>query len=228
VQVSPADPAAGAAARTTRLVQTPALARLRNRIEDALVPHPFNLYGTARIAELAPAAGHPGPFVPTMGGYRMSFRTAAVRSVGFDATLGSRVGYAQHEDKDVCMRLMRAGWLIAAAPGARVFHNVHPGRRARGFAYGFFQIFNYAYICAGAFAAGGPPAERRARAAVPRYLRYKAFLYGLRRGDAYARAVHAGARAALAEVPALMAAAPADLPARYAALTGRHAAAIGA
>ena len=37
----------------------------------------------------------------------MSFRTDAVRQVGFDETLGYGVGYAYHEDLDVSLRLER-------------------------------------------------------------------------------------------------------------------------
>ena len=38
--------------------------------------------------------------VPHITGFRMSFRTEAVRQVGFDETLGYGVGYAYHEDFD--------------------------------------------------------------------------------------------------------------------------------
>ncbi len=180
------------------LMSRPAIARWRNRIEAHFVPQPFNLYAHDRIAALLPAAGAQGlgdlRFVETIGGWRMSFRTGVLRDSGFDATLGSRVGYAQHEDKDMALQVQRAGHLLAAAPGARVMHNMHPGKRAGGFAYGFFWIFNYLYICRKLF--GDAPPGRRP---VWRYLRYKVFLYGLRRGNTHDRDIARGGAAALAE-----------------------------
>lgn len=203
-----------------RLVREPRIERLRNRIEDRLAPQPFNLYARRRIAALAPALAREAPDLrpgETMSGWRMSFRTEPARRLGFDAVLGSRVGYAQHEDKDMSLRMQKAGYLIVGAPGARVFHNVHPGKRAGGFAYGFCWIFNYAYVCAKVFGAE-PPGP----AAVLHYLRYKVFLYGLRRGSAYTRDVAAGGRAALAEVPRLFAAPPGSLVDLYGAIADRH------
>ena len=203
----------------THLRQTP-LSRLksligptRRMVENRLAPHPFDVFGEDRITALnTPARVDTErlPLVPTIGGYRMSFRTEAIRAEPFNANLGRATGYAQHEDKDVAMRLLAAGWLIAAAPQARVFHNVHPSRRAGGFAYGFCHVYNYAYICKTAF----DPAARAWRH-LDRYLWLKLLLYGLRRADEYGRSVHEGARAAARAVPALLAAPPDAVHALY-------------
>ena len=179
---------------------------LRRRIETRFAPHPFDVFGEERIIALkGPERVDTTrfPLTPTVGGYRMSFRTEAIRAVRFNATLGHAVGYAQHEDKDAALRLLAAGWLIAAAPNARVFHNVHPSKRAGGFAYGFCQIYNYAYVCKTVFDPGS-----RAWRHLDRYIRLKLFLYSLRKGDAYGRSVWEGAKAAAAEAPALLAATP--------------------
>ena len=175
----------------------------RRLIENRLAPPPFEVFAHERIAALGGggavvAAGL--RLVETLGGFRMSFRTRAIRSVGFNETLGYAVGYATHEDKDASLRLLNAGWLLAGAPRARVFHNVHPGRRAGGFAYGFCHLFNYAYICHREM-----DGSAAARAAILPYLRHKVRLYGLRRADAYGRDVWRGGRAALQEAAALLA-----------------------
>lgn len=200
-------------------VRHTSIERVRNRVERRIAPQPFNVYGEDRIAALSPparAAGLDMPFVPTMGGFRMSFRRHTAQALRFDATLGSQVGYAQHEDKDISLRVLAHGQLLAAAQDAMVFHNLHPGKRANGVPYGFFQIFNYAYICAKVM-----PIGSQARNGVAHYCRYKAGLYRLRRST-YDREVAHGARAALQALPALMDTPAAELPDHYGALCARH------
>ncbi|WP_104091151.1 glycosyltransferase family 2 protein [Arthrobacter sp. GMC3] len=194
--------------------------RWRNRIENRLVPQPFNLYGTEKITELAPYATADGlsyPIVETIGGYLMSFRTNVASALLFDGLLGSRIGYATHEDKDLGLRVLASGSLIAAAPQALVFHNVAPGKRANGFDYGFFHVLNYAYISQKVF----PPGSR-ALASLPRYLRYKVFLYSLRRSDAYVRDIHRGAVAAFSGRDLIMSAPRSRLAEAYAEVCDRY------
>lgn len=206
--------------RASRLTELPGVMSVRNRIEAALVPQPFEVYGAERIAQLAPIArgdqlGY--ELVGTIGGYRMSFRTEVAKRLRFDDVLGSRIGYAVHEDKDMALRVLASGSLIAVAPGARVFHSVAPGKRAAGFQYGFFQILNYLYVCRKVF-----PQGSRAMAVTHRYLGYKVFLYSLRRADEYDREVHRGAAAALAEYEAMMSAPQGEFAERYAEICDRH------
>lgn len=180
------------------LNRNPTVQRWRNMTENRIFPQPFDLYGSLRIAELlstadAASTGHIRT-IETIAGYRMSFRTEALLRHNFDPVLGSRVGYALHEDKDVGLRMNKAGLLLAAAPGAMVFHNIHQGKRAGGFEYGFSWIFNYIYICRKVFG-DNPPGKRP----VERFLNYKSFLYRLRRNNPYYRDVARGASAAMAE-----------------------------
>ncbi len=203
-----------------RLTERAAIMAARNRVEAALVPQPFEVYGRDRTAQLVAHAeterlSH--PLVGTIGGYRMSFRTEVAQRLRFDEVLGSRVGYGTHEDKDMALRVLRDGSLIAVAEGARVFHNVHPGKRAGGFAYGFYHVLNYLYVCRKIF-----PDRSRADAVTRRYLRYKVALYSLRRADAYDREVYRGAKAALSEYDALWSARPEELAFRYAQVSERH------
>lgn len=203
-----------------RFVNHALLLALRNRLESRFVPQPFNLYGLEKIDRLVPDHVSPNqgfPLVPTIAGYRMSFRTDVAKDLLFDEVLGSRVGYAQHEDKDMGLRVMAAGYLIAAAPKARVFHNVHPGKRARGYEYGFFQILNYLYISRKVFPDHSAPLD-----ATKRYSRYKTFLYGTRVHNQFFRDVYRGARDAHSEYETIMTATPSQLPELYGILCARH------
>lgn len=179
------------------LVHRPAIERWRTRIEEYFAPKPHDLYGRLRIDALLPAARKRDLedllFVETMPGWRMSYRTAPVRRASFDATLGSRAGYALFEDTDTALRVQKAGFLLAAAPGARLMHNVAPGKRTGGVAYGLSSILNYAYMCRKVF--GDTPPGRRS---VERFLRYKLLLYRLRRRTPHDRAIARGAAAAFA------------------------------
>ncbi len=188
--------------RRVRLTDRPLIMRVRNIVESAIVPQPFEVFGRARSAALEPAARAAGlrhPLVGTFGGYRMTLRTDVARTLAFDPVLGSRVGYGVHEDKDMALRVLASGSLIAVAEAARAFHNTHPGKRAAGFSYGFFHLLNYAYVCHKIF-----PSGDRSRKVMDRYLRYKLALYRLRRRDQYDRDVAAGAEAAYSELPALL------------------------
>lgn len=202
--VSPIAPQTNSPRKTRRLVQRPNIERLRGKIESRLFPAPFNLHGNARIAELAPAARAAGlneTFVETMGGYRMSFRTEVIRRLRFDETLGYGIGYAIHEDKDLSLRVMNAGYLLAAAKGARVFHNVHPGKRAQGFFYGFYHLLNYIYIMRKITCENEGNSQ-----SIKRYLSYKVFLYKLRSSNEYNNDVYLGAHCAMKYLDTIMSA----------------------
>ena len=221
VGVSPVPGAAGPK-RRFRLSHVPRLRWWRHRLEAALAPPPFHVYGAARTRDLAEGFADAGHFrlVETMGGYRMSFRTDVLRRLGgFDPALGRHVGYAQHEDKDMCLRVLENGLLLAAARGARVFHNVHPAPRTKGgFEYGFCQILNYAYIVC-KVTRPGDSAER----ALGRYCHYKTWSYGLRwHKSGYLREIALGAQAAMGELPALRAAPRQKLTEAYLAAMDRH------
>lgn len=190
--------------KSKRFVQHPTLSRIRGKIEDLLFPVPFNVYGKSRIEALSTAARSAGltdVFVETMGGYRMSFRTEVIRSLRFDEVLGFGIGYAIHEDKDLSLRVMKAGYLLAAADGAKVFHNVHVGKRAQGFEYGFYHILNYIYIMRKLVYN-----EEFNNKYIIRYLLHKIALYGLRKSSKYNRDVYYGAKSAIKHYKTIMSA----------------------
>lgn len=216
----PGADAADVPEKRNRLTENPVVMRIRNKLEAAAVPQPFEVYGVERTDQLRPLAladGLAHPLVPTIGGYRMSFRTDLAKALGFDDVLGSRIGYAIHEDKDLALRVLREGYLIAGADEARVFHNSHPSKRADGFKYGFFHILNYLFVCCKVF-----EPESRARVITKRYLRYKVALYSLRLHDRYSREVFRGARAALSGYSMMADSSVDELANQYAKLSTRN------
>lgn len=166
---------------------------LRNSLEERFLPEPFNLYAQS-LWQDDPAWMDGVRFsrVETMAGFRMSFRTDVIRSISFDETLGYGAGYSQHEDSDVSLRIQKAGYILAATSDARVFHHVFPGARASGWSYGFCQIANYLYVCAKLFDNKSPMYS-----ALQNYMRYKIFLYSLKRRETFWKDVHRGAKTAL-------------------------------
>lgn len=220
VYVAPGRTAAAAPRRRSRFTDRAAVMKARNRLEAAMIPQPFEVYGLAqtdRLRHLALMDGLTHPLVATIGGYRMSFRTETAKALRFDETLGSRIGYAVHEDKDMGLRVLKSGQLVGVADQARVFHNVHPSKRAGGFKYGFFHIFNYMYVCRKVF-----PQDSRAAFVTKRYLNYKVALYSLRFNDHYTREIYRGARVALSEFRTLEMSDADGLFHRYAEVCDRH------
>lgn len=197
---SEASPLANAASpqKAHSLSNSMSAIRLRNRFEDRFVPQPFRSFGQECIRAMRPRAARAGigdlTFVESITGFRMSYRTPILRDLGFDPTMGSRVGYALGEDTDLAMRVQKSGFALVAAPGAHVFHNTHPGKRAAGFPYGFIWVFNNTYMYRKIFGS-----SKSDRTSVRRYLRYKCLLYKLRRRNTYYRDVAKGASAAMAE-----------------------------
>lgn len=192
--------------------------RWRNRAEKILAPHPFNLFGEQATKALGQEIGGKignAVMVETMGGWRMTYRTALAKELRFDVILGTRAGYSQHEDKDMSLRVLKAGYLICAAENAPMFHNVAPGKRSNGVTYGFLWLFNYAYICKKVF--GDTPPGRRS---VRKYLAYKVFLYRLR-GGAHEKEIAKGAAMALEEFDALWNSADHLLESQYGVIADR-------
>lgn len=82
--------------------------------------------------------------VPYMTGFRMSFRTDAIRQYGFNELLGR---YALGEDILASANVLDIGVLIGARQ-AQIYHHRAPGRRDNGRTMGIILILNRAYILA--------------------------------------------------------------------------------
>jgi glycosyltransferase involved in cell wall biosynthesis len=77
-----------------------------------------------------------------MTGFRMSFRSKAIQTVGFDEVLGR---YALFEDFDAGLGVLK-DYSIARSGKAQVFHYRLPENRTDGREYGVMQILNRVYI----------------------------------------------------------------------------------
>ena len=164
---------------------------LRNKIEKSFFPKPFNLYAYEKWASL--------PVIPwldvqnsvvveNMAGFRMTFRAAVIKSLGFDENIGYKVGYAQHEDMDASLHVLSDNLHLVAALDAKVYHHVHPSKRAHGFSYGFCQIANYLYIVKKHMGDNS-----LARKALSRFMLYKMFVYLMGAFEPYNRQIFKGA-----------------------------------
>jgi hypothetical protein len=191
------------------------IAPLRYWLEDRLFPDPF-----ARVAERLYARQDPAPTwlrtenaitVPSMTGFRMSFRVEAIRRRGFCEELGQ---YALYEDTDAGFGILDRQILVGAR-NAQIYHHKFPGRRANGRAMGAMQILNRAYVVA---RSGERDAE--IRSAMRRFSLYKITQYALALpgGGTFARERLAGARAAHRIAPKLFVTSPGSLAAAYTSL----------
>ena len=161
----------------------------RNHIENRLFPHPFYLIAAATWTDnIDVVDGTNSKRVYYITGFRMSFRTDAVRQVGFDETLGYGAGYAYHEDLDVSLRLARQGYALVSSQDAKLCHYSFPGRRGKGYNYGFCAIANCVYICRKTIGR-----DTQIYPILERYLKYKLSLYATRLYSNHNREVFRGA-----------------------------------
>jgi Glycosyl transferase family group 2 len=167
-----------------------ALQPYRNYIENHSFPRPFNFIATATWIDGVDVVDNVNSNrIPFITGFRMSFRTDAIRQVGgFDETLGYGVGYAYHEDIDVSLRIERQGYALVSAEDAKVCHYVFPGKRANGYNYGFCAIANCAYVCRKTIGQ-----DTQIYRILERYLKYKLSLYASRIYSNHGRKVFHGA-----------------------------------
>ncbi|MEL7393039.1 MAG: glycosyltransferase [Pseudomonadota bacterium] len=98
--------------------------------------------------------------VEYMTGFRMSFRSDAIKAVGFDETLRE---YGLEEDVDASLSVARAGLLVGARD-AKVYHHRFPGGRGDPRMLGAIQILNRIYVVLKHAAAGAMPSRDAARA----------------------------------------------------------------
>ena len=120
--------------------------RLRNRIErrlTALKPALF-LGSELNRHHKVPAWLSELDAVPVeyMTGFRMTFRTEAIRGLGFDEALG---GYALDEDIDASFTAMRSG-LVVGARRAKIYHHRYPGGRPDPYRLGRMTVLNRAHV----------------------------------------------------------------------------------
>ena len=176
--------------------------RFRRHLAARTVPEPFVVLGRSFHAgwTLPPWCGE-FDVVPVewMTGFRMSFRTDAIRANPFDENLSS---YSLFEDACASFAVMNSGRMVLAARRARVYHHRFPGKRGNGRGLGALQILNRAYIVA----LHSPPGHA-ARAALLPFSRGKCRSYLVRAFSRFGLDRFLGARAATRHVPRFV-----DLP----------------
>lgn len=166
----------------------------RRLLEDSLFPKPLDTHAEyIRKRQNASPILSLAQFRPvnSIAGFRMTFRTEAIRATGFDALIGSRMGYAVHEDMNASAAMYNAGYLLIGAQNALVHHYRFPGKRSSGFEYGFFHIFNYIYMCKKHIPLHSPSWNN-----FDRYFHYKLFLYRLTPNSEYYQTLRRGSRTA--------------------------------
>lgn len=196
-----------------------ALQPYRNYIENHSFPRPFNFIARATwVKDIDVVDNINSIRVPYITGFRMSFRTDAIRQVGgFDETLGYGVGYAYHEDIDLSLRIERQGYALVSAEGAKVCHYAFPGKRASGYNYGFCVIANCTYVCRKTIGR-----DTQIYPILARYLKYKLSLYASRFYSDHGREVFHGAFDAWRNRFKLLDADEAGLSDAYKALCDRY------
>ncbi len=171
-------------------------AHSRAKIERALVPDPFLLFGRSlQQTHTAPTwlTKQNAVLVEWMTGFRMSFRRDVIERNRFCEALGR---YALFEDVEASFAAWNDG-LVVGARDAQIYHHKAPGSRAAAKRLGAAQLLNRAYIIA---RHAEQPAEWTGR--VTRYARYKALQYKL--GGGGERLI--GAQRAVREIPVIMSA----------------------
>jgi hypothetical protein len=184
----------------------------RKRTEERLLPDPFIVLGRSQWATRAVPSWlseENAVLVEYMTGFRMTFRTDVITSIGFDERLAIRDGYPPCEDIDASLAVMH-DHLVVGAERAQVYHHKMPGPRSRGYERGFTQVLNRAYVVC-KHAPFGSPARRQ----VMPYSAMKTAIYLAGLTSAYGRQRLLGAATALRHIPALLAATPAQLGERY-------------
>jgi GT2 family glycosyltransferase len=207
--------------RTRQIARTRALKEriqpVRNMLENRFVPKPFSSYPRELWSKRSVPNWIDGKrftLVESIVGYLLSLRSDVIKQHRFDETLGYGIGYALHEDGEVSLRLQKCGYLLIAAHGAPIFHDVHPSKRAGGFNYGFCWISNYIYTCR----RNMPETSIAWREHLSNFIRYKLALYRARalvKRDDYSREVFLGAQAAWGTRGPLMSADPESLQQVY-------------
>lgn len=195
-----------------------AVSNARTAIENRLAPDPFILAGQRKYEHLPPPppwlSGENAVTVPSMAGFRMSFRTESIRRRPFCEDLGR---YALFEDTDASFGVLDSQFIVAALD-AQIYHHKAPGVRANGRALGAMQILNRVFVVA----RSGIMDEQLA-VITQRYALYKIAQYGSAApvGGRFARERLSGAVAARREVPSLLSAAPSRLTQSYLAARKR-------
>ena len=187
------------------------LIRFKRKFENKYFPDPFQSIGKDRIQRSnaiknAPKLGENVVKVEYMTGFRMSFRTEAIRKHKFDEILKE---YGLNEDIDASFSAWNEG-IVVAARNARVYHHRSPEKRANGQKLGITSVLNRAYVTA-----KHSDANSAHRRICLRYLKYALFLCKIQALDSHMKTKAMGMSQALDKAAHILASNKTDLEARY-------------
>jgi GT2 family glycosyltransferase len=158
-----------AAGRLRQLITTPRSRLERRILHDSLAGVGWELKARWVAPDWLPEVD--GQLNAWVRGFRMTFRTDAVRHVGgFDETMRA---YATFEDLHAGFAVAESH-LIVQANAAKIFHLETPGGRGSGFIRGVTNIANRAYVVACHTDPGSPHRRHTLK-----YAAYRCTLYGL-------------------------------------------------
>ena len=196
--------------RTDRIKQK--IGGWRHRFDDFICPNPLYVHGRTQWPRLAiPQWLKDVNAVPIeyMNGLCMTYRTAIIRKYGFDANLGSYVGWAPCEDVAASFAVIQE-FPVVRACDAMVCHYTFPSPRSGGFHAGFITQLNRAYILCRYTVPSSP-----ARKVLGRFVYYKMMQYALGCHSAYGRQRLRGHLKALSSMKTLLGSSPDDLRESY-------------
>lgn len=171
------------------------MTNLRVGIESSLFRDPVQTVASEFMRASSISLSLPGvKKVAFMTGFRMSFRTSAIRKYKFDEAL---LGYAPFEDIDASMSAWKSGAVVAAT-SAYIYHNKNASSRGDGFTIGATHLLNRAYVICKHSAKAHP-----ARKQLVPFSYYKWALYASTPFKHYGRARLKGAWRALSWVKLL-------------------------
>lgn len=164
------------------------IARYRYKIEDSFFIDPAKTLGRSFYPNLEVEPWMvENDVVPVewMTGFRMSFRTSAIRAVGFATEFSD---YSLFEDIDASFGVWKLGGVVGARK-SKVFHYRSPEQRGNGFRLGLEQILNKAYIVA-----KHSPDDHPCRSQMIRFAKYKCLQYRLSAKDQFSKDRYDGAK----------------------------------
>jgi glycosyltransferase involved in cell wall biosynthesis len=178
------------------------LTEYKKRFEQKYIKQPFFEHARGLYAlKETPQCLKPGllRLTPSISGYAMSYRTAIIKQLNFDETLGYKSGYAFHEDRLASLMVLNKGYFLGFCSQSKVHHFSHEQHRNKGFTHGFTNIANYIYCCKKAL-----PDTIENQAMLSKLLKYKLFLFYFRRANPYYNQVYLGAKAAYKNAQTLL------------------------
>ncbi len=190
------------------------LTRMRLALERDQFPDPMKL-AARRLYDDMPAPerwleAENAVRVEWMTGFRMSFRTDAIREFGFNEALGP---YALYEDVDAGLRVLSRGKSLVAALDAHIYHDRAPERRTDGRQFGVINILNRSYV-----AMRSGVADENLKSAIRRYAWFRTMQFRASSDGNFGRDRYLGAQAAQKVLNGLLSSRPENLEEVYLAL----------